>query len=53
MEFACKVSDAKLVLIMGHQHCRAIKGPIDDVKLDKYYRHAFKNKTCRSNEPGF
>jgi carbonic anhydrase len=33
MEFACKVSGAKLVLVMGHQHCGAIKGAIDDVKL--------------------
>jgi len=33
MEFACKVAGAKLVLVMGHQHCGAIKGAIDDVKL--------------------
>lgn len=33
MEFACKVSGAKLVLVMGHQHCGAIKGAIDNVKL--------------------
>ena len=33
MEFACKVSGAKLVLVMGHQHCGAVKGAIDDVKL--------------------
>lgn len=33
MEFACKVSGAKLILVMGHQHCGAIKGAIDDVKL--------------------
>lgn len=33
MEFATKVSGAKLVLILGHQHCGAIKGAIDDVKL--------------------
>ncbi|MFB9075810.1 carbonic anhydrase family protein [Flavobacterium procerum] len=33
IEFACKVSGAKLVLVMGHQHCGAIKGAIDDVKL--------------------
>ena len=29
MEFACKVSGAKLILVMGHQHCGAIKGAID------------------------
>jgi len=33
MEFACKVAGAKLVLVMGHQHCGAVKGSIDDVKL--------------------
>ncbi|WP_337965528.1 carbonic anhydrase family protein [uncultured Flavobacterium sp.] len=33
MEFACKVSGAKLILVMGHQHCGAIKAAIDDVKL--------------------
>ena len=33
MEFACKVSGAKLIIVMGHQHCGAIKGAIDDVKL--------------------
>lgn len=32
-EFACKVAGAKLVLVMGHQHCGAVKGAIDDVKL--------------------
>ena len=33
MEFACKVSGAKLIIIMGHQHCGAIKGAIDNVQL--------------------
>ena len=33
MEFACKIAGAKLILVMGHQHCGAIKGAIDDVKL--------------------
>ncbi len=33
MEFACKVSGAKLIVVMGHQHCGAIKGAIDDVHL--------------------
>lgn len=34
MEFACKVAGAKLILVMGHQHCGAVKGAIDDVKLE-------------------
>ena len=33
LEFACKVAGAKLVLVMGHQHCGAVKGAIDNVKL--------------------
>jgi carbonic anhydrase len=33
MEFACKVAGAKLVLVMGHQHCGAVKGAIDNVQL--------------------
>lgn len=32
-EFACKVAGAKLLLVMGHQHCGAVKGAIDDVRL--------------------
>ena len=33
MEFACKVSGAKIILVMGHQHCGAVRGAIDDVHL--------------------
>lgn len=33
LEFACKIAGAKLIIIMGHQHCGAIIGAIDDVKL--------------------
>jgi len=33
MEFACKVSGSKLVMVMGHEHCGAVKAAIDDVKL--------------------
>lgn len=33
IEFACVVSGAKLVMVMGHQHCEAVKGAIDNVKL--------------------
>ncbi len=33
MEFACKVSGSKLVLVMGHEHCGAVKAAIDDVEL--------------------
>jgi carbonic anhydrase len=33
MEFACAASGAKVVLVMGHTACGAIKGAIDDVQL--------------------
>ncbi|MHA6203032.1 carbonic anhydrase family protein [Dyella soli] len=33
MEFACAVAGAKLVLVMGHSACGAIKGAIDSAKL--------------------
>ena len=33
MEFACALSGAKLVLVLGHTACGAVKGAIDDVVL--------------------
>lgn len=33
MEFGCKVSGAKLILVLGHESCGAVKSAIDDVKL--------------------
>ncbi len=33
MEFACKVSGAKLIAIVGHSNCGAIKGAVDEVQL--------------------
>jgi carbonic anhydrase len=33
MEFACKIAGAKVVLVMGHTACGAIKGAIDRVQL--------------------
>jgi len=33
MEFACAVAGAKLVLVLGHSACGAVKGAIDDVVL--------------------
>ncbi len=32
-EYGCKVSGAKLVLVLGHESCGAIKSAIDDVKM--------------------
>ena len=33
MEYACKVSGAKLVLVMGHDYCGAVKSAINEVEL--------------------
>ncbi len=33
LEFACAVAGSKLVLLMGHTACGAVKGAIDDVDL--------------------
>lgn len=33
MEFACKAAGAKVVMVLGHTKCGAIKGACDDVKL--------------------
>ncbi len=33
LEFACKVSGAKLIAVIGHSNCGAIKGAVDSVEL--------------------
>ena len=33
LEFACKVSGAKIILVLGHESCGAVKAAIDNVKL--------------------
>jgi len=33
LEFACAAAGAKVILVMGHTSCGAIKGAIDDVQL--------------------
>jgi len=33
MEFACAVAGAKVVLVLGHTACGAVKGAIDNVEL--------------------
>ncbi len=33
MEFACQVMGSKLIVVLGHTKCGAIKGACDDVKL--------------------
>ncbi|MCB0484994.1 MAG: carbonic anhydrase family protein [Flavobacteriaceae bacterium] len=33
MEFACKLAGSKLIVVLGHTGCGAIKGACDDVKM--------------------
>jgi carbonic anhydrase len=33
MEFACKLAGSKLIMVLGHTSCGAIKGACDDAKL--------------------
>lgn len=33
MEFACKMAGSKLIVVLGHSNCGAIKGACNDVKL--------------------
>jgi len=33
MEFACNVTGAKLIAVIGHSNCGAIKGAVDNVQL--------------------
>jgi len=33
LEFACKASGSKLILVLGHSNCGAVKGSIDNVQL--------------------
>lgn len=33
MEYSCKVAGSKVVMVMGHEHCGAVKAAVQDVKL--------------------
>jgi carbonic anhydrase len=33
MEYACKVSGAKVIFVLGHEYCGAVKSAIDGVKI--------------------
>ncbi len=33
LEYACKVSGAKLIVVLGHEHCGAIKSAIEHVRM--------------------
>lgn len=33
LEYACKVSGAKLIVVLGHEHCGAIRSAIDNITI--------------------
>lgn len=53
MEFACHVSGAKLILVLGHEHCGAVKSAIDDVKLGNITEMLSKLTPAVAEVPGF
>ena len=53
MEFATKVAGAKLVVVMGHEHCGAVKGAIDNVKLGNLTPMLAKIKPAVANSQDF
>jgi carbonic anhydrase len=65
MEYACKIAGSKLIVVLGHSHCGAIKGACANVQLDhltgllakiKPAIHAIGTKTStplRDDNPAF
>jgi carbonic anhydrase len=51
MEFACKVSGAKLIVVLGHSNCGAVKGAIDDVELGNLTSLLAKIKPAEAQVP--
>lgn len=45
-EFGCKVVGAKIVVVLGHTSCGAIKGAVDDVELGHLHFITNKIKRC-------
>ncbi len=53
MEYACKVSGSKLVLVLGHTNCGAVKSAIDDVKLGNITELLAKIRPAVDSSSGF
>jgi carbonic anhydrase len=56
MEFACKVAGSKLIVVLGHSNCGAIKGACDHVEmgnltelLSKIQPAVYQEKTTKEN----
>lgn len=53
LEFACKVAGAKLIVVVGHTECGAIKGACDDVVLGNLTQTLANLKPAVAAVPGF
>lgn len=56
MEFACKIAGSKLIVVLGHSKCGAIRGACDDVQmgnlstlLNKIQPSVYYERTTREN----
>lgn len=53
MEYGCKVSGAKLIMVLGHEHCGAIQSAVEDVKLGNITTLLAKIRPAVEAVPGF
>lgn len=53
MEFACKLAGTKVIVVLGHTSCGAVKGACDDAKLGNLtiLLHKIKSAVKAVNEP--
>jgi carbonic anhydrase len=52
MEFACKVSGSKLIAVIGHSNCGAIKGAVDNVEVGNLTTLLARIKPAIARVPG-
>lgn len=52
MEFACKVAGSKLIMVLGHSKCGAVKGACDNVQMGNLTTLLSKLQPSINNETG-
>lgn len=50
MEFTCKIAGAKLILVLGHTRCGAIKGACDDLEMGQLHQRDPKTSPCSPSD---
>lgn len=53
MEFACRVSGSKVILVLGHEHCGAVKSAVDGVELGNITEMLLKITPAVEQTPGY